>query len=75
MTTLDIRLPNTDSIRAFVNLAKQYPFPIPLRQGTIVVDAKSILGVYSLDLRDLMHIDLRDDEAQELATRLKPYCA
>ena len=75
MTTLDIRLPNTDSIRAFVNLAKQYPFPIPLRQGSIVVDAKSILGVYSLDLRDLMHIDLRDDEAQELATRLKPYCA
>ena len=75
MTTLDIRLPNTDSIRTFVNLAKQYSFPIPLRQGSVVVNAKSILGVYSLDLRELVHIDLNDDDARELSARLKPYCA
>ena len=50
MHTVDIFLRNTAQIQSFANLVNSYPFTIALRQGRAVTDAKSILGIYSLDL-------------------------
>ena len=62
MVTLNIRLGAAEEIRSFVNLANHYPFTILLRQDRYTVDGKSLLGIYSLDLRELVHIDLNDDD-------------
>ena len=58
MVTLNIRLGAAEEIRSFVNLANHYPFTIILRQNRYAVDAKSLLGIYSLDLRAPLSLKL-----------------
>ncbi len=43
-------LNDIDSVRSFVSEAMMQPFDIELKSGRYTVDAKSIMGVFSLDL-------------------------
>ena len=40
----------TDNVKNFVSLVNRYPYDMDLRSGRYVVDAKSILGIFSIDL-------------------------
>ena len=49
-----IRFQNADEVREFVNAATKCDFAIDISSNRAIVDAKSILGVFSMDLsRDL----------------------
>ena len=50
MKTVTIRLSLVENVNKFVNIVGHYPFDMDLRAGRHVVDAKSILGIVSLDL-------------------------
>lgn len=51
MKTVTIRLTMmTDNVKNFVSLVNRYPYDMDLRSGRYVVDAKSILGIFSIDL-------------------------
>lgn len=54
MTQRKIRLSATDDVKDFVNAAGKCDFDIDVQYNRVVIDAKSILGVLSMDLtRDL----------------------
>ena len=48
-----IRLNMVEKVSGFVNIVSRYPYKMDLREGRHVVDAKSILGIFSLDLSPL----------------------
>jgi phosphotransferase system HPr-like phosphotransfer protein len=73
--TLDILLKNTAEIQSFANLVNSYPFTIALRQGRAVTDAKSILGIYSLDLNKPVTVEIYSNQAGELIDALEKYSA
>ncbi len=73
MVTLDIRLGTAEDIRSFVNLANDYPFTILLRQDRYAVDAKSLLGIYSLDLRTSITVEAYTSQAGNLIDTLMKY--
>ena len=50
MTTVNIRLTTLEDVRRFVNTVTKYDIEIDLCSGRYVVDAKSIMGIFSLDL-------------------------
>ncbi|MCI9291548.1 MAG: HPr family phosphocarrier protein [Clostridia bacterium] len=50
MKSISLLLNTTESVKSFVNVISQYDFDMDLRCGRYVVDAKSILGIFSLDL-------------------------
>ena len=75
MHTLDILLRNTAEIQSFANLVNSYPFTIALRQGRAVTDAKSILGIYSLDLNKPVTVEIYSNQAGELIDALEKYSA
>ena len=75
MYTLDILLKDTADIQSFANLVNSYPFTIALRQGRAVTDAKSILGIYSLDLTKPVTVDVYSNQAGELLDKLERYSA
>ena len=50
MKTVMIRLSLVENVNRFVNIVGRYPYDMDLRAGRHVVDAKSILGIFSLDL-------------------------
>ena len=75
MHTFDIVLKDTTDIQSFANLVNQYPFTISLRQGRAVIDAKSILGIYSLDLTKPVIIEVYSNQASELLEALQKFVA
>jgi len=72
---MDIILTTPSAIQAFANLVNSYPFTISLRQGRAVIDAKSILGIYSLDLLKPVTIEIYSIQPTELLRKLERYVA
>ena len=50
MVTQNIILSGVDDVKKFVNFVSDYNFKIELVSGRYAVDAKSIMGIFSLDL-------------------------
>lgn len=66
MKTLNILLNSMNDVRIFVNIVNKYEFDVDLTSGRYVVDAKSILGIYSLDLSKAIVVNIHaDDEMAE----------
>lgn len=49
-TEYAIRFTSISDVKIFVDLVSRFPFDIDLISGRYVVDAKSIMGIFSLDL-------------------------
>ncbi len=73
MKTFDILLKSPEDVKNFVNIATKYDFDIDLTSGRYVVDAKSIMGIYSLDLSKAVKVEIHSDECSSLEAELKPY--
>jgi len=61
MKSVDIKLSLAENVKEFVNIVASYPFDIDLRAGRHVVDAKSILGIFSLDLSKPITMEIYSD--------------
>lgn len=46
----NILLNTVDKVKNFVNITTKFPFDVCLKSGRYTVDAKSIMGIFSLDL-------------------------
>lgn len=73
MKTTKIRLNGVDDIRAFVNAVAMYEYDIDLRGGRYVVDAKSIMGIFSLDLSVPIEMVVYGDKEDELIARVQRF--
>ena len=74
MKTVNIRLTMmTDHEKNFVSVVNRYPYDIDLRSGRFVVDAKSILGIFSIDLSRPIRMDIYSDDCGDLLEALKDY--
>ena len=62
MKRVEIRLSLAENVKTFVNTVNKYDFDMDLRAGRHVVDAKSILGIFSLDLSRPITLEVDDDE-------------
>ena len=60
MIKYDIRLTLAENVKTFVNIINKYDFDMDLRAGRHVVDAKSILGIFSLDLSRTITLEIED---------------
>ena len=50
MKTVQISLNSIDKVKSFVNEITKYDYDFDLVSGRYVIDAKSIMGIFSLDL-------------------------
>lgn len=74
MQEFTIKLSTVEQIRTFVNLIDQLPFAVDLKEGRYTVDAKSIMGIFSLDLlKPITLIAYTEDPA--VAEKIKPFLA
>ena len=76
MRTTKILLSTIPAVRDFVDIANRTDADIDLLSGRYVVDAKSIMGIFSLDLMNPIELIAHtDDEAvlAELFDQLAPY--
>jgi phosphocarrier protein HPr len=75
MKTVQISLNSIDKVKAFVNAIAKYDFDFDLVSGRYVIDAKSIMGIFSLDLSKPIDLNIHTDgeELQSVMAVLKPY--
>ena len=73
MKTISIKLPLAENVKAFVNVVNKYPYDIDLRAGRYVVDAKSILGILSLDLAKPITMEIYADDCADLLADIKSF--
>ena len=57
----------------FVNLVNQFPFDVDMVSGRYTVNAKSMLGIYSLDLSKPLQVLIYSDDCGELKSALKAF--
>lgn len=62
MKSLRISLQMATSVKNFVSIVQNYAFDIDLRCDRYVVDAKSILGIFSLDLSKPIDVEIHAGE-------------
>ena len=87
MKTVQISLNSIGKVKSFVNTISQFEYDFDLISGRYVIDAKSIMGIFSLDLSKIIvrefftrvlpkPIDLAihtEDNLNEILEALKPY--
>lgn len=75
MKTLNITLNSIEDVKSFVSIVSKYNYDIDLTSGRYVVDAKSIMGIFSLDLSSPIKVEIFSDECDELLKELEPFKA
>ncbi len=73
MKSVMIRLSLVEKVNKLVNVVSRYPFEMDLRAGRHVVDAKSILGIFSLDLSRPITLDIYSDDCDALLEEIRPF--
>ena len=75
MKSVTIHLSLAENVKDFVNIVSKYPYDIDLRVGRHVVDGKSILGIFSLDLSKPITMEIYTDSCDDLLNDIKPFMA
>lgn len=73
MKSLKVSLSMAESVKNFVNIVSKYPYDIDLRSGRFVIDAKSLLGIFSLDLSKPIVLEILSDKCDDLIAELAPF--
>lgn len=74
MKTVQISLNSIDKVRSFVNSIAQFDYDFDLISGRYVIDAKSIMGIFSLDLSKPIELAIHSDaDIDEIMEVIKPY--
>ena len=74
MKTVIISLNSIDKVKSFVNDISRFDYDFDLVSGRYVIDAKSIMGIFSLDLSKPIELNIHAEEgADAVLETLKPY--
>ena len=73
MKSVMIRLSLVENVNNFVNIVTRYPYEMDLRAGRHVVDAKSILGIFALDLSKPITLEIYSDDCGDLLEEVGPF--
>ena len=73
MKSVTIKLSLAENVKSFVNIVNRYPYDVDLRAGRHVVDAKSILGIFSLDLSKPITMEIYTDSCDDLLNDIKTF--
>ena len=73
MKKITIALNTINDVKFFVNTVSRYDFDVDLISGRYAVDAKSIMGIFSLDLSKPISVEIHDDNCQEFLDQIKGF--
>lgn len=63
MYSTSILLSSIEAVKKFVTLTNSYKFPVNLSTDKYKIDAKSIMGIFSLDLSKPLKIEVEGDDS------------
>ena len=74
MKTVQICLDSIDKVKSFVNEITRFDTEFDLISGRYVIDAKSIMGIFSLDLSKPITLNIHaENNLDEILSIIKPF--
>ena len=74
MVTVKISLNSIDKVKSFVNDLTKFDSDFDLVSGRYVIDAKSIMGIFSLDLSKPIDLNIHEEKnLDDVMKVLEPY--
>ncbi len=73
MKKTKIMLNSIPAVKKFVNIVSLYDFDVDLSSGRYAVDAKSIMGIFSLDLEKPVALTAHTDDADKFFEEIKDF--
>ncbi len=74
MKTIKICLNSIEKVKSFVNDITRFDADFDLVSGRYVIDAKSIMGIFSLDLSKPIDLNIHAQEEMDIILKaLQPY--
>lgn len=73
MKSVYVKLPTIEAVQNFVQKVNGFEEDISLSSGRYIVDAKSIMGIFSLDLRMPICMTVNSDDCGNIFDAVKEY--
>ena len=73
MNKMEIMLANVQDVRDFVNIVVLIDFEVDLAQGRYLIDAKSIMGIFALDLLSPITVIAHTEYADDFFAKLEKF--
>ena len=73
MKDMLIKLKSIEDVKNFVNIAVTCPCEIYLISGRYIVDGKSIMGVFSLDLTNAIRVEIQGENAEDYIEKFRAF--
>ena len=73
MKKVNIILGTINDVKIFVNIVAKYDFDVDLVSGRYAIDAKSIMGIFSLDLSKKIELQAHSDNCDAFLTEIKDF--
>ena len=70
---LCVKFRNIDEIQEFAKAVNQFDGDVDLKQGRITIDAKSLLGICSMNIEEEMELQVFNGDAEELKELIKKF--
>ena len=75
MTTAKININTINDVKEFVSLVSKCNYDVDIVSGRYAIDAKSIMGIFSLDLSKTLTLNLHSDNCAEFLEEIKGFIA
>ena len=73
MKKTNVMLDSISAVKKFVNIVSKYDYEVDLASGRYAVDAKSIMGIFSLDLSKPIQLTAHTDDADKFFTEITEF--
>ncbi len=73
MKTFNLALNSINDVKDFVNTVSKYDFDVDLTSGRYVVDAKSIMGIFSLNLSKPIKVEVHSDDCDNFLAEVERF--
>jgi len=75
MYTEDILLSDIETVKKFVSFANNFDFPVNIVSGKYIINGKSIMGIFGLDLSQPIKVEVDESYPVEFKEQLKKFKA
>jgi len=73
MKSTMVMLASINDVKTFVNIVMNYDFDVDLVSGRYAIDAKSIMGIFSLDLSKPIQVNVYSEDTEKFFTDIRPF--
>lgn len=73
MTTAKININTIDDVKNFVSIVTRCDYDVDIISGRYAIDAKSIMGIFSLDLSKELTLNIHSDNCSDFLDEIDKY--